>query len=262
MYKKFKHLLKSIYIAPRAGRNLRILPDDVFIVSYPKSGNTWVRFLISNMLNEGEEITFANIDKKLPDIYNVFRLSSKALILKSHEYFDPRYRRVIYIIRDPRDVVLSYYHYFIKIKVFDETYPLSKFVDQFLDGSLDHFGHWKGNVGSWIGARIGDKDFLLLRYEDILISPAEKLSEIAIFLGINVSSDQIDNAVAQSSFERMQSIENKTGHKWGSLKNNRLDRKFVRSGTAEQWRLGLSVQDSKKILDRWGELMFKFDYQS
>lgn len=262
MYKKFKHLLKSIYIATRAGRNFRIFPDDVLIVSYPKSGNTWVRFLIANLLNEGQEITFTNIDRKLPDIYNTFRLSSKSLILKSHEYYDPRYRRVIYIIRDPRDIVLSYYHYFIKIKVFHETYPLSKFVDQFLNGDLDNFGNWKENVGSWFGARMGDGDFLLLRYEDILISPTEKLSEIAIFLDIKVSRDQIDNAVARSSFERMQFIENNTGHKWGSLKNNRLDRKFVRLGTAEQWRLGLSVEDSKKIHDRWGELMFKFGYQS
>ena len=262
MYKKLKESLKFIYSATRSGRNFRILPNDAFIVSYPKSGNTWLRFLVANLLNEGQEITFANIDRIIPDIYNKVRFSSKPLTLKSHEFYDPRYRRVIYIVRDPRDVVLSYYHYFLKLNVIYDTYPLSEFVDQFLNSELDNFGSWKSNVGSWFGARMGDEDFLLLRYEDILIMPTEKLSEIAIFLGINVSRDQIDNVVARSSFERMQSIENKTGHKWGSLKNNRLDRKFVRLGTAEQWRLGLSVEDSKKIHDRWGELMSKFGYQS
>jgi hypothetical protein len=262
MFKNLKWSLKSIYIATRSGRNLRILPDDAFIVSYPKSGNTWVRFLVANLLNEGQEITFANIDRKMPDIYNNFRFSSKSLILKSHEFYDPRYRRVIYIVRDPRDVVLSYYHYFLKINAFHHTYPLSEFVDQFLNGELDNFGNWKENVGSWIGSRMGDGDFLLLRYEDILTSPTDKLSEIAKFLGISVSRDQISIAVDESSFERMQSIENETGHKWGSLKNSHPDRKFVRSGTAEQWRVDLSVQDVKKISGRWGELMFKLGYQS
>jgi hypothetical protein len=262
MYKNLKRFLKRIYVVTRSGRNLRTVPDDIFIVSYPKSGNTWTRFLVANLLNEGQEITFANIDQKLPDIYNTVRFSSKSLILKSHEFYDPRYRRVIYIVRDPRDVLNSYFHYFVKINVIHDTYPSREFVDQFLNGELDNFGNWKENVGSWIGSRMGDEDFLLLRYEDLLTSPNEKLSEIAKFLGISVSRDQISNAVDQSSFERMQSIENETGHKWDTLKNGRSDKKFVRSGTAEQWRVELRVEDVKKITDRWGELMLKLGYQS
>src|SRR5437899_924402 len=91
-----------------AGRNLIVLPDDVFLVSYGRSGNTWTRFLIGNLIHPDEPVTFANIERVIPDIYcnsqkKIMNLPRPRLI-KSHECFEPRYKKVIYIVRDPRDV--------------------------------------------------------------------------------------------------------------------------------------------------------------
>ncbi len=98
-----------------AGRRLTVFPDDVFLVSYPRSGNTWTRFLIGNLLDQEDPITFANIESRIPEIYffpdKVLRRLPRPRILKSHEYFDHRYKRVVYIVRDPRDVATSMYHY-------------------------------------------------------------------------------------------------------------------------------------------------------
>ena len=49
------------------GRNLRVFPDDVFLVSYPKSGNTWTRFLIANLIYPEKHPDFANINVLVPD---------------------------------------------------------------------------------------------------------------------------------------------------------------------------------------------------
>src|SRR5581483_9049836 len=96
-----------------AGRGVTVLPDDVFIVSYLRSGSTWSRFLLGNLVHENHTVTFANLDRFVPSIVAVpdHRLRKLPRVIKSHECFDPRYPRVIYMVRDPRDVAVSFYHY-------------------------------------------------------------------------------------------------------------------------------------------------------
>jgi hypothetical protein len=49
------------------GRNLKVWPDDVFILSFPKSGNTWTRFLIANLVYPETPADFSNINRLTPD---------------------------------------------------------------------------------------------------------------------------------------------------------------------------------------------------
>jgi len=120
------------------GRNLTVFPDDTFLVSYPKSGNTWARFLIANLLRPQESVGFANIHDIIPGIdvvphRDMLRVP-RPRIIKSHQYFDPRYRRIIYIVRDPRDVALSEYHSQRKSKRIGDQHPIEEFVRGFLAG--------------------------------------------------------------------------------------------------------------------------------
>ena len=128
----------------RGGRNFPVFPDDVFIVSYPRSGNTWTRFLIANLIYPEEAITFANMEWKIPDVYKNTRRqllrTPRPRILKSHEYFDPRYKKVIYIVRDPRDVALSYYHFARKYRKVEDGYPLERYISRFIAGEVDEYG--------------------------------------------------------------------------------------------------------------------------
>ena len=88
-----KNIIRHTVLPGSAGRGLTIRDDDIFIVSYPKSGNTWTRFLLGNLCYKDGTISFANIENKVPDIYKntnraLLRLAGPRL-LKSHEYFDP-----------------------------------------------------------------------------------------------------------------------------------------------------------------------------
>ena len=94
--------------------SIRIRPDDVFVASYPKSGNTWVRFLLANLLAPGEKITFRNIDNYVPDIYkcaSILEDRRGRRYIKSHHPCYERYPMLIDIYRDGRDALVSYYHY-------------------------------------------------------------------------------------------------------------------------------------------------------
>ena len=184
-----------------AGRNLAIYPDDLFIVSYPRSGNTWTRFLIANLLHPEEPATFANIERLVPDSEaqsnRYLKRIARPRLIKSHQYFDPRYKKVIYIARDPRDVALSNYDFARKYRHIKDDYPLVSYVSDFVQGRLTSadWGTWGENVGSWVAARGGSAGFLLLRYEDMISDAQLELQRVADFLEIEASKQRIAQAV-------------------------------------------------------------------
>ena len=167
------------------GRNLDVFPDDVFLVSYPKSGNTWTRFLIGNLISLHERADFSSINRIIPDPEALTKRSANALprprILKSHQYFDPRYPKVVYIVRDPRDVAVSQYHFQRKRRVIEDGSPIEDFVRGFITGQSSIYGSWGENAASWLAARNGRPNFLLMRYEDMLEDTHSELAKIASF---------------------------------------------------------------------------------
>ncbi|BAP56001.1 sulfotransferase [Thioploca ingrica] len=265
MMQKIKRIIK-ILIGYEFGRAVTIFPDDILIVSYPKSGNTWTRFLIANLLFPQEPITFANIEDKIPDIYQSKEREllhiPRPRILKSHEYFDPRYQRIIYIVRDPRDIAISLYYYNIKFGVFNDNYSIDSFIIEHFTKkmNINNFGTWGEDVGSWLGAKKDDSNFLLLRYEDMLSDPKIELKKIAHHLKISVTDELIDKVIKQSSFEHMQLLENNQSNLWKLTKNTRKDKFFVRSGQSGQWQNKLSTHSIKTIESTWSQIMMQLGY--
>src|ERR1035438_2079637 len=72
-----------------AGRGLTVFPDDIFLVSYPRSGNTWTRFLLGNLINQSDPVRFSNVESRIPEIYfnrdRFLRQLPRPRMLKSHE---------------------------------------------------------------------------------------------------------------------------------------------------------------------------------
>lgn len=265
MMRKIK-FAADILMDTKRGRSLTVFPEDIFLVSYPKSGNTWMRFLIGNLLYQDRPTTFSNIELKVPDIYQNSNRKllqiSPPRILKSHEYFDPRYKKVIYIVRDPRDIAVSYYYHCIKFRVIKQEVKIARFLNQFIEGKIDNFGSWEKNVGSWLGARKGDPDFLLLRYEDIVKDTPDALKKIAIHLEIDVTDKSIVRATELSSFEHMKKIETKQANEWKPTKKSKKNLRFVRNGQCGGWIKELRKEESEKIENSWKDLMFMFGYLS
>ena len=247
------------------GRNLAVFPDDTFLVSYPKSGNTWARFLIANLVRPHEKIDFSNVNRMIPGPEvtrnrDLMR-TPRPRIIKSHQYFDPRYPRVIYLVRDPRDVVVSQYHFQRKRKLVADQYPLSEYVGRFIAGQTSFYGSWGEHVASWLATRHGRPGFLLLRYEDMVEDTARELSKVASFLGLSSTPGMILQAVERSSADRMRTLEKSQAQLFTSTKNTRQDIPFVRAARAGGWRAALPEACALQLDEAWGNLIQWLGYE-
>jgi hypothetical protein len=209
----------------------QIAEDNIFLVSYPKSGNTWVRFLIANLLKPEsvEIINFHNVHSYCPEWESnqaINKNSNSSYIWKSHQQFNRLFPRVIYIVRDARDVYVSYYHY-LKSKL-----PPQWSFREFLENYEYPYGRWSNHVSSWLRGKAEEpKNFLMIRYEDLLENPLDNFSKMVDFIGLKIERSQLEKAIKNSSFEQMQNIEQHYGRKY----NNDGVERFIRRGISGEW---------------------------
>jgi hypothetical protein len=255
-----------------AGRGVTVFPDDVFLVSYPRSGNTWTRFLLANLLFQDSPVTFSNIESRIPEIYfnpdRHMRQLQRPRLLKSHESFQPHYPRVIYIVRDPRDVAVSFYHHNVKARNIPDNYPMTGFVPRFIAADFDHkFGSWRDNVVSWTKLRGASPDFLIIRYEDLKQDTVSALAGIVAFLQhcsfrhIDASIEALQRTIELSSPERMRALEKREAGSWVLTKGTRPDKPFVRSAIAGGWKSQLAPESVAAIESSWGDVMLDLGYE-
>jgi sulfotransferase family protein len=249
-----------------AARGLTVYPDDTFLVSFPRSGNTWTRFLVCNLINPDDPVNFAQLESRIPEIYDVtdrnLRAFPRPRIIKSHECFDPRYKKIVYIVRDPRDVLISYYEFQLKRRVISEECSLEEFVPRFMESEIEpKTGSWRDHVVSWTATRGGQRNFLLLRYEDMIADTQKESTKIASFLGLDSSPERIARAVALSSAGRMRKLEKEQSQQWKETKKTRQDKPFVRKAASGGWKSILSERSVAQIESAWGDVMRSAGYE-
>jgi hypothetical protein len=264
MITRFINATKQAFGHKSPGRYFDVFDDDRFIVSFPKSGNTWTRFLIANLLHPEEPANFGNIDRLIPESEGLTKkelaLVPRPRIMKSHEYFDARFRKVIYIVRDPRDVAVSQFHFLRKRRRIADDYSIEQFVTRFEAGETCDFGSWGTNVASWLVARQKSADFLLLRYEDMVAETTAEMTRIAAFLGLSTKPELVAQAVERSSADQMRKLEGANATA-SVTKNTRQDIPFVRAAGAGGWKKGLPESAVAQLEAAWAPLMVYLGYE-
>lgn len=219
----------------------RVNPSDIFVVSFPKSGNTWVRFLLANMLAE-EEVTMKNINDYVAGIYNfrdVINSREGQRFIKTHDPFFECYPKSIYVYRDYRDVVVSYYHYQKGTGDFNGT------MQEFLasDQMKTPFGTWQEHVKQALAHRSeAPESILFVGFEELLRDPLTLAEKMASFSGI-VPKHSMAEVVERSRFERLQVLEETHGKVFETSGVH-----FFRAGSSGQWKTELTEEDLKRIV--------------
>lgn len=195
-------------------RFLGLHASDVLLVSYPKSGSTWLRFLLAHALTS-EEVDFDSVREIIPPVGRHRRapslLPTGGRVVRSHEPLWPYLGRsgqpVVSLLRDGRDVALSYLAHEQRNLRF--TADVSSFLDRFVAGGIDGYGPWHDHVLSAVDfERRSETPVLRVRFEDLRAAPVQELSRTLAFLGVKDMSDEdLGRVVAANTKERMRAKE-------------------------------------------------------
>jgi hypothetical protein len=258
----------------RHQRHLRLLPvvyrhttvsrRDAFLVSFPKSGNTWLKFMLTYLLSGRE----ADFDRDSTIIAQVgsHRATPSVLpgggrLIKSHEpYSGPQkrfYHKAIYLVRDGRDVAVSYYYTLIRRGMYEGNF--GPFLRLFLGGGVDGYGPWHQHVESWLASPLRSRGSLLvLKYEDVLKEPVQNLSTVMEFLGRPVAREQAEETVRAHSAERMRERER---HSRFHEQQERKEIMFVRTAGSGDWARTFTAEDEELFAQATGDLLRRLDYE-
>ncbi|MDQ0114386.1 sulfotransferase domain-containing protein [Paenibacillus harenae] len=243
--------------------NLFSSDNVVMLVSYPKSGNTWVRFLLSSLLFD-QATDWTNFHLTTTSIYypnfnSDARNKEYPYFIKSHSKFDGSYAKVIYLVRDVRDVVISFYFYHKKVvSDFDESFD--QFLERFCAGETGP-GHWDEHINGWLRGQNNVKNgFLMIKYEDLHAHTGRTVRKILKFLGIKKSALDIYRAIRWSSFENMRKLELAQQDQWEQYKNSKKDIAFMRNGAINEWKHRLTPEQKEKIMNRYGQTLQALGY--
>jgi aryl sulfotransferase len=138
---------------------------------------------------------------------------------------------------------------------------MEEFIDSFVRGEATPYGSWREHVGSWLAARLGDPDFLLLRYEDLHRQTEGEVARLAKFFGIEPATQRIQWAVEQSSADRLRKLEQTEAGRWDSTKDTRKDTSFFRSAKTGDGKAKLSAHSIAQIETAWGPWMRWLGYE-
>lgn len=219
--------------------------DDIYIVTYPKSGTTLLQMILYCLTTDGS-MEFNHIYEVSPWIRNdsLKRMKPRELpsprLIKSHDkahYFEKGVKgRFIFVYRDGMDVAVSHYHQ-------NKNYNNPKLE---FDSYLETFfktKEWFKFCRGWFRNK-HNFPILYLRYEDILNDKRSAINQMIKFLKITPSEDQIERALEYSSFEFMKEHEDKFGEP--KPEHEKIYDQFIRKGKSGEGKSMFSdIQNQK-----------------
>ena len=278
----------------------------IWIASFPKSGNTWMRaFLCSYLYLDLDKENFSfdllNKIKRFPNInqlndigikpksfidvarswiaaQNHINLNSKINLLKTHQAFGSfenffftdsiNTLGAIYLVRDPRDVLISYAKH-MKQDI-DKTLDLVLEDDSkgnLFEGKNNVIGEvrgsWSQHYNSWKYSNLKEK--IIIKYEDLINNPFNTFSKVINYLNylfqklsfsLETNDERIRKCIEISNFNNLQNLEKKLGFD----ENIKSDAFFFNKGTTKQWEDELNDKILYKIEKKFKKEMKELNY--
>ena len=242
---------RSWYTYPLAMLLVTPLPANL-IAAYPRSGSTWLRTMLVNVIypeaNSNPEI----FNRFIPGIsithfLHAYTSKIEPRIFSTHsQYYRGLKRRTVYVLRDGRDSVLSLFRYSTTRMGIEMD-----FDDWFQQYTCGHV-RWDEHVKSWltIGQSTLQDDLLVVRYEDLRKDTFFELKRVCEFLNIGCSKEVLNNSIENASVANMKKWERNTLGEPASENAS-----FYRGGESNEWVSLLTEEQRQRFLARHSDVL-------
>ena len=250
-------------------KNFPLRPDDLFIVTYPKSGTTWLQQIVKLIRSNGKDDS-KTVDVAIPWILDVKSGTSSHLLdvdampspraFKAHMPYQmmpggipsTSLAKYIYVARNPKDVCTSLYYQLQNMKPINFTGKWDDVFQLFMTDRL-YFGSWFDHVLEWWKHR-DCPNVLFLKYEDMKKDPRGAVRAIAAFMGCDLKPEVVDSIAEQTTFEKMRSNDAANYSWWPPVvAPNGIP--FMRKGVVGDWRNHFTAEQSERFDALYAEKM-------
>lgn len=175
--------------------------SDTFVISFPKAGRTWLRVMFAKIL------LMANGDPKKLEL---LRYRHDGSNVQSYNESKEKWKdnKIILLVRDPRDIVVSFYFQITLRENNNYNQDISHFIRSVygINNIIKFYNNWFENKHI-------PKEFMLVRYEDLKMKTMIELKRMCTFLDIIVEEEDLKTVIKYSSFENMKQMDiRKKGH--------------------------------------------------
>ena len=219
--------LDELLSAEELARIEDVEPSDIFIVGYPKSGNTWFQNLVAGaafgVMPEYAPPSLIQGDL-IPGIHRkrFYKRYASPMFFKSHHLPQQQYRRVVYLLRDGRDVMVSYF------RMLQARGTAVEFMEMVRAGQHLFPGKWHEHVRSWLENPF-QAEMLVIKYEDLHADPVRELRRFCVFAGIDRSEALLKAVCESAAFSKLQEREQRMGRTYKDP-NWKPEKLFFRRG--------------------------------